>query len=154
MDAMVTKVKPQLYHLTSDMVVKDVRRGINKNENIISSIADCAYGGNSNLKELSLNVLLRVTAPRRVLKTIGTANISRLPRASAVSIFHHFFCQQLLLSHVLVNLKHFYLTITNQSLGDDTIYTNCDSKQELIDKILIWTSILVKDQNMDKDNLI
>ena len=137
---MVSKVQQQLYHLTSDVVVKDVRRGINKNENIISSIADCTCGGNSNLKELNLSVLLRVALSKTFVKTISTGNISSLPVASPVSIFHHFFCQHILLSQVLLNLKHFYLTITNQS-DRDTASSDNDSydgkqQQKLIDKIL------------------
>ena len=125
---MLTKIKRQLYHLTSDIIIRE-QTEMNKNENIISTVVDCAHEGHSQLKELSLKVLLD---------------------GSAISLFHNFFCQQVLLSSILLNLKHFYLTVTNQSqrssgqgFSTSMVYwengrnnINVTQRQKLIDKIL------------------
>ena len=139
---MPREMKQQLYHLTGTITIGNRNTNAfgfggfgswntsNMHEIIsISNMMD--FGGlNSNLRELNLNVILFIEN-HNFNPFPGMTTAMPNQQVTPVSTFHNFFYKQLLLSNILSNLRHFYMTVTTDNGGQPIVQIhNVNASQE------------------------
>lgn len=113
---------------------------LNENQNQVQNTHTASNITKPKLTELNLNILLLLFSQQTSSATLTSTSIATVQR------LHDFFYQQLLVSNVLTNLKHFYLTTKRQfqyelghstgtDIGVDNILKINKKTQELFENV-------------------